>query len=61
MRGEKILQFCLETTKFRDSMSHFPTSLDSLPKMLGFSGDWKREKGREKDRIELLGIQGING
>ena len=42
MRGEKILQFCIKTTKFRDSMCHLSTSLDSLPKMLGFSGAWKK-------------------
>ena len=42
MRGEKILQFCIKTTKFRDSMCHLASSLDSLPKMLGFSGDWKK-------------------
>ena len=42
MRGEKILQFCIKTTKFRDSMCHLTSALDSLPKMLGFSGDWKK-------------------
>ena len=42
MRGEKILQFCIKTTKFRDSMCHLANSLDTLPTMLGFSGDWKK-------------------
>ena len=37
MRGEKILQFCIKTPKFRDSMCHLATSLDCLPKILGFN------------------------
>ncbi|KAI8904981.1 DNA polymerase type B, organellar and viral-domain-containing protein [Gorgonomyces haynaldii] len=41
-RGEKLLQFCVNTTKFRDSMCHLASALDSLPKMLGFSGNWKK-------------------
>ncbi|KAI8903035.1 DNA polymerase type B, organellar and viral-domain-containing protein [Gorgonomyces haynaldii] len=32
----------VKTTKFRDSMCHLASSLDSLPKMLGFSGNWKK-------------------
>ena len=41
-RGEKLLQFCLKTVKFRDSMCHLATSLDSLPRMLGFEGECEK-------------------
>ena len=42
LRGGKILQFKVKTTKFRDSMCHLAGALDSLPKMLDLVGNWKK-------------------